>query len=81
MSNAVYGTIESGIPVSITVPVSNRPKSKYRILGELEVGQSVLFDAPNVQAVSPGSAQYQGRDGRRYTRRKVKEGVRIWRVA
>ena len=81
MGKAVYEIIESGIPVPITVPVSTRPKSKYLILGELEVGQSVLFDAPNVQAVSPGIAKYQDRDGRRFTRRKVEGGVRVWRVA
>jgi hypothetical protein len=67
--------IESGIPAP-----KPAGKSKYAVLGTLEMGQSVLFDVSSSNTLSPAIAIYQGRDGKHFVRRKVDGGVRVWRT-
>jgi hypothetical protein len=71
--------IEAGIPAPGPGPVK---KSKYCILDDLEVGQSVLFHNVQVSSnLSPVITVRQGRDGKHFVRRKVDGGVRVWRTA
>jgi len=55
-------------------------KSKYSALDALEVGQNVVIDVPRSSSLSKTIAIRQARDGKKFVRRKVEGGVRVWRV-
>ena len=70
--------VETGIPAPGPGPFK---KSKYSVLDDLKVGDSVLF--PGVQRsskLSPIITVRQGKDGKHFVRRKVDGGVRVWRT-
>jgi hypothetical protein len=64
---------EDGLPVP-------KRKSKYSALDALEVGQNVVIDVPRSSSLSKTIAIRQARDGKKFVRRKVEGGVRVWRV-
>jgi hypothetical protein len=74
-SNDFKAGIEDGIPVP-----KRRERVKYLVLDSLEPGQSVLIDVPTVNRLSTVIAYRQARDGKRFTCRKERGGVRVWRV-
>ena len=65
--------IDAGIPIP-------SKESKYSVLGRLKVGESVLFNVPRSASLSPAIHRIQLRDGKRFTRKAVEGGVRVWRV-
>jgi hypothetical protein len=66
--------IDAGIPIP-------SKESKYSVLGRLKVGESVLFNVPRSASLSPAIHRIQLKDGKRFTRKAVEGGVRVWRVA
>jgi hypothetical protein len=70
--------VETGIPAPAPGPFK---KSKYSVLDELQVGDSVLFHGVQRSSkLSPIITVRQGKDGKRFIRRKVDGGVRVWRT-
>ncbi len=74
--------IDAGIPIP-------SKESKYSVLGRLKVGESVLFNVPRSASLSPAIHRIQLATAnnpdpamrKRFTRKAVEGGVRVWRVA
>ena len=65
--------IETGIPVASA-------QTKYGILDQLDPGQSVLLTNINVPSLAACLLYRQVRYKRRFVRRTMDGGVRVWRV-
>ena len=65
--------IETGIPVAIT-------STRYGFLDQLEPGESVLLTNVNISSLAACMQYRQKRYGKKFTRRTVESGVRVWRV-
>jgi hypothetical protein len=67
--------VETGIPAPGPGPAR---KSKYSVLDDLRVGDSVLFhDVQRSSKLSPIITVRQGRGGKHFVRRKVDGGIRV----
>ena len=66
--------IDNGVPVPTK-------ESKYAVLDKLEIGQSALIAVPRSSSLSKTIAIKQKKTGKRFTRKKVQGGVRVWRIA
>jgi selenocysteine lyase/cysteine desulfurase len=66
--------IEKDIPIA-------SPPTKYGILDQVEPGDSVLFTNMNFSSLAACMQYRQKRYGKRFVRRTVEGGVRVWRTA
>ena len=75
--------IEDGIPIPQSKSARGRPDSDFqKTLTAMEVGQSFLVPEDINRSIVSSSLTYNAKknEGRKYITRKVKEGVRVWRV-
>ena len=66
--------IEKGIPVATN-------STRYGFLDQLEPGESVLLANVNISSLAACMQYRQKRYGKKFTRRTVAGGVRVWRTA
>ena len=66
--------IEKGIPIAST-------PTKYGFLDQLEPGDSVLLAHVNLSSLAACMQYRQHRYGKRFSRRTVEGGVRVWRIS
>jgi hypothetical protein len=66
--------IEKGIPVATT-------STRYGFLDQLEPGESALLTNVNISSLAACMQYRQKRYGKKFTRRTVESGVRVWRTA
>lgn len=67
------------VSIEIGVPVPSAP-TKYAIIDQLEAGQCVLLTNINVPSLAACLQYRQVRYKKRFVRRTMDGGVRVWRV-
>jgi len=68
--------IEKGIPI----PPAREGSGLTATLRKLAVGDSIFCRGITQQSVSTISSRFSKRDGLKFVTRKVKGGVRVWRI-
>ena len=64
------------------IPIPDRCSARRLYdFGVLEVGQTHLFENPNISSVQVAACKAGKKLNRKFVTRKVKGGVRVWRVA
>jgi hypothetical protein len=61
------------------IPIASAP-TKYRILDQLQPGQSVQFTDTNAPSLAACLQYRQVRYKKRFVRRTMDGGVRVWRI-
>ncbi|MBL7740288.1 MAG: hypothetical protein JNK14_13815 [Chitinophagaceae bacterium] len=67
--------IEKNIPL----PEAGKTNSKYAVIGDMEVGDSIFMEGKIVTSVSCILKKYK-KSGKAFSSRTVEGGVRTWRI-